>query len=115
MIAEIARTLVEFLKLAPRYFFAVGLAAAFLLFAGQQTLRDLGVFDFAQKNRSVLGLVLVGSSTLFGAFMAADLLGFIQRWWNRRRFHGRISKRLHNLTEDEKQILRFYFAQNIRA
>lgn len=115
MIAEIARTLVEFLKLAPRYFFAVGLAAGFLLFAGPQTLKDLGVFEFAQRNRSTLGLVLVGSSTLFGAFLLADLLGFMGRWWNRRRYHGRITKRLHNLTEDEKQILRFYFAQNIRA
>ena len=54
MFAEIAKTFLEFLKLAPRYLIAIGVLAAILLFASEEFLKRIGVFELAQDNRSAL-------------------------------------------------------------
>lgn len=115
MIAEIGKTLLEFLKLAPRYLIAFAVFAAFLLFSPDSLLKQLGVFDFTQNNRSWLGITLIASTALFGVSTICDTLNWIKRWWRRRKEFQRITQRLHRLTEDEKQILRFYVTENTRA
>jgi hypothetical protein len=115
MTIEFAKTLLEFIKLAPRYLVALGIAAAVLLFAKTEILKSIGVFEFTQANRSMLGLTLVVTSALFAVSAASDGISSINRWWIRRRHDRRIIERLNCLTEDEKQILRFYFAKNTRA
>lgn len=115
MFAEAAKIFLEFLKLAPRYLIALGAMAAFMLFADEKFLKLIGVFEFAQNNRPVLGLTLVVSVALFVVSAADDLVGFARRWWLRRRRYFRIAERLQRLTEDEKQILRYYIAENTRA
>lgn len=115
MIADLGKMLLEFLKLAPRYLVALAIFSAFFLFSPESLLKRLGVFDFVQTNRSWLGITLIASSALFGVSLLADVLMGIKRWWwKRRRFH-QITQRLYRLTEDEKQILRFYLAENTRA
>jgi hypothetical protein len=115
MISEIAKTFLEFLKLAPRYFIALGVIAAFLLFTDEKILKFIGVFEFAQNNRPMLGLVLVVSVALFVVSVAADAGALVKGWWHKRKFYLRMTERLNRLTEDEKQILRFYLAKNTRA
>jgi len=115
MFSEIAKSVLEFLKLAPRYLIALGIFAAFLLFSPESLLKHLGVFDFTQNNRPWLGIIFIASVALFGVSICADILNWIKRWWWRRKEFQRITKRLHRLTEDEKQILRFYIAENTRA
>jgi hypothetical protein len=115
MLAEAAKTFLEFLKLAPRYLIALGVMAAVLLFSSEAFLKFIGVFEFAQENRPMLGLTLVVTSALFAVSVAGDVITFIQQWWLRQRLYRRITKRLNCLTEDEKQILRFYLAENTRA
>jgi hypothetical protein len=115
MLHEIAKTFLVFLKLAPRYLVAFGVAAAFLLFSSDQTLKRLGLFEFTQNNRPMLGMILVGSVTLFGVWVAAGLMNWVRRWWLKRKFHRHVIERLHRLTEDEKEILRYYLAANSRA
>ncbi|WP_459722168.1 superinfection exclusion B family protein [Sideroxyarcus sp. TK5] len=113
--AEIAKTFLEFLKLAPRYLIALGVMAAILLFPSRQFLEQIGVAEFAQNNRAVLGLTLVVTVSLFIVSVAADVIDLIKKWRRRRNLYRRITDRLHSLTEDEKQILRFYLAENTRA
>ena len=113
--SEIANTLLEILKLAPRYLIALGVMAAALLFADEEFLKFIGVFEFAQNNRSLLGLSLVVTVSLFAVSIGADALALIKGWWQKRKLYRRITERLHRLTEDEKQILRFYISQNTRA
>jgi hypothetical protein len=115
MFSEIAKSVLEFLKLAPRYLIALGIFAAFFLFSPQSVLKHLGVFDFTQNNRPWLGITFIASVALFGVSICADILNWIKRLWWRRKEFQRITKRLHRLTEDEKQILRFYVAENTRA
>lgn len=115
MISDIAKALIEFLRLAPRYLIAVGIFAGFLLFASDSLLQRLGLIAFTQQNRPYLGLALVGTIALFVVSLAADLIGLVRTWRRRRRARANITARLGHLTEGEKQILRYYFAKNTRA
>lgn len=115
MVVELAKTLLEFVKLAPRFLVALGLAAGMLLFANDQLLKRLGLTELVQKYRFALGLTLVISAALLGVYIVLFVLGSIKGWWRKRQFHSAVIKRLHNLTEDEKQILRYYLANDTRA
>jgi hypothetical protein len=115
MIAEIAKFVLEFLKLAPRYFIALGLFAAFLIFCPDGLLRQLGVFDFAQSNRTWLGVALIASAALFAVSVSVNIFDWLKAWWRRRKEFRHITKRLCRLTEDEKQILRFYISEKTRT
>src|SRR5947209_19745240 len=114
MLHEIAKTILEFFKLAPRYLIALGAAAAFLLFSSEQTLKRLGLVEFIQNNRAILGVTLVGSVALFGIWVVASIINAIRRWWHKRKFYRDMIQRLPRLTEDEKQIPRYYVTANSR-
>jgi hypothetical protein len=109
MFVEIAKTFLEFMKLAPRLLVALALAAGVMLFASDQ------LSDFVLKYRSVLGVTLVVSVALVVTYIAVSLLGSIKNRWHQRRFRKQLIERLHDLTENEKQILRYYIANNTRA
>lgn len=113
--SEIAKTLLEILKLAPRYLVAFGVVSAFLLFVDEKLLKFIGVFEFAQNNRSMLGLTLIVTVALFVVSVAADAIAFVKGMWRKRKIYRRITERLNRLTEDEKQILRFYVEKKTRA
>lgn len=115
MVAELAKTLLEFTKLAPRFIFALGIAAGTLLFVSDKFLKRIGLTEFVQKYRFALGLVLIVSAALLIVYTALSVIGAIQRRWRKRGYHKHIVKRLQRLTEDEKQILRYYLAYNTRA
>lgn len=115
MVAELAKTLGELLKLAPRFLVALGVAAAVLLFASDQLLKRIGLSELVQKYRFALGLTLVMSTALIAVYVGLFVLKSIKRWWYRRRSHRYIVQRLSHLTEDEKQILRYYYARSTRA
>ncbi|CAI06309.1 similar to ATP/GTP-binding protein [Aromatoleum aromaticum EbN1] len=115
MIAEAAKTFLEFLKLAPRYLIALGVMAAVLLFSSEVFLKFIGVFEFAQDNRPMLGLTLVVTGALFAVSVAGDGIALVKQRWLRRHRYRRVAERLQCLTEDEKQILRSYLAANTRA
>ena len=79
MVAELARTLLEFLRLAPRFLVALGMAAVMLLFANDQLLKRLGLTELVQKYRFAIGLTLVISTALLGVYLVLFGLGSINR------------------------------------
>jgi hypothetical protein len=113
--ADLAKALMEFLRLAPRYMAALAVVAAFLLFSTDDLLKRLGVFDFTQQNRPAIGMTLLVSAALLGVSLSSGATASFRRWRANRRFFFRVVNRLHTLTEDEKQILRYYLAKNTRA
>jgi len=115
MPTEIAKLVLDVLKLAPRYLIALGVIAGFLLFADDNIVQTIGLTEIIKKYRSAFGLVLVGSSGLFIVSLAADALNFYKKFRNKGKARNRITSRLAQLTEDEKQILRYYLANNTRA
>jgi hypothetical protein len=115
MVSEIAKVFLDFLKLAPRFLAAMGFAAALLLFSGDQSLKRLGLSEFVEKWRFALGLTLVACAALLATHLSAYLLGRAKRGWHKRKIDRRMIERLQQLTEAEKQILRYYLAYQTRA
>ncbi len=115
MVPELVSGFFQFLKLAPRYLVALGVVAGALLFLNRSTLEQLSVANIADANREVLGLTLVVTTSLFVTSLCGDLIGVGVRLIRSRRNLKKIEHRLNNLTEDEKQILRYYLAENTRA
>ena len=109
------KPLFEFLKLTPRYLIAIGLVAGLLIF-GSDGFRDtLGLTEFAQKYRPVHGVLFLSSIALILVGIAGSGVDWVKREWRKRTTFRFITKRLHVLTEDEKQILRHYILRNTRT
>ncbi|TDQ37002.1 superinfection exclusion B family protein [Thiopseudomonas denitrificans] len=115
MLADFAKTALEFLKLAPRYLIAVALIAGALLFLPDAWLQRIGINAFAETHRQWLGLTFLVSATLWGvSAIGACWVWILERIFERR-VRRHIVKKLSSLNEDEKQILRYYFAKETRA
>ena len=115
MVSEVVKAFLDVLKLAPRFLAATGFVAGLLLFSNDQILKRLGVTDFVQKWRFVLGLTLVVSVALPGVHFGAYLLESVKRSWRKKQLGKHVKERLHRLTEDEKQILRYYIVHKTRS
>ena len=115
MINSITKPLFEFLKLTPRYLIALGITAAFMLFSTESILKNLGIYDFAQNYRHWLSFVLILSSAILIVTVVIEITKWPKRWWRKRKFYNRMTERLNCLTENEKQILRFYIGQQSKT
>ncbi len=115
MFAEIVKSLIEILKLAPRYLAAIALIAGALILLPPDILAMLGLEEFSTEYRMWLGLSLLVSLGICLVSVVLWLYQSILDVLNRRSIRSFIVKKLNRLTEDEKQILRYYFAKETRS
>ena len=113
--SEYFKLLLDFVKLTPRYLIAIGLVAGLILFGSNNFRETLGLTKFAQDFRSLLGILFLSSIVLLLVAIGGGGIRWIQIWWRRRKGFQRITRRLQCLTEEEKQVLRYYISQNTRA
>jgi len=109
----------ELLKLAPRYLAAVGLFSGILLFLPDRVLNRLGVADLTQNYRTWFGVAFLVAVSMLVIHWVIE---FVNSYWqkslrekSRKRTTERIVKHLQSLTEEEKEILRFYIWQKTRT
>jgi len=112
---NVLQALLEVLKLAPRYLVALTVASAFLLFAKDDWLNRLGVLKFTEDYRPWLGITLILTGSLFAVSVFIDGFRWLQGKRRRARLRDLGLQRLQSLTEEEKQILRFYIAKKTRT
>lgn len=107
--------LIEWLKLSPRYLFAVTVACSLLLFLPASTLKNLGLIDIQKSFRPWFGVIWI----VCIALMATHGLIAVGLWGKgklkRYRLLRRGRRRLHNLTSEEKRRLAPYIAKNTRT
>lgn len=103
-------SVVEILKIAPRYLAAIGLFCGLILLAPDRLLDWLGVLDVAQNYRQWFGVAFLAAVALLVVHGAIEIGRVVRNRTRLQKKHERSLKRLHCLTEDEKQILRFYVA-----
>jgi len=115
MISEIVKSVVEVLKLAPRYLAALALIAGVLIFLPVSWLEVLGLKAFSIEHRSWLGLVLLVSLGICAVSAAIRVIEAVGGAFHRRGVRRFVAEKLNRLTEGEKQILRFYFAKGTRS
>jgi len=115
MLAETTKAIVEILKLAPRYLAALCIISGFLILSPPEWLSVLGLDSIVASHRPWVGLALLVSTAVCLVSAVIWLMEFVRRKWRDRSTRQYIVAKLHSLTEDEKQILRYYVAKNTRA
>jgi hypothetical protein len=115
MIEALARVFLEILKLAPRYLIALFVISTILIYVDEETLKFIGVLDFSKDNRLFLGLTLIVTGSLFAVYVVSSGISFAKGSWLNWKKYRRVTERLHRLTENEKQILRYYLVEQTRA
>lgn len=112
---DIFKHIFEALKLAPKYLIAISVVLGFLLFAPAEFMQWFGVADVAKDYRQWFGLGFLAFTTLLVVSLAQGTYAVVRNWIGKLRFKRKLRKRLTRLTEDEKQILRFYVAKQTRS
>ncbi len=112
---EFVKMLLDILKLAPRYLVALGIVAAFFIFSPESWLKNFGCSELAQHYRPYLFFIFVFTSVLFAVDRSISVVGWIRHKSIVSKIAQRRMERLHRLTENEKQILRFYIAKQSRS
>lgn len=117
---KILEKLIDILELSPRFFFLpIMLVTAFALFAPDTWLDFFAVMTLVSQNRSLLGVAFLVSAIFVLVSAGHSLYSWSKNTIESRQKHTRrlesTRKRLHNLTEDEKDLLRRYTQNGTRT
>ena len=107
--------IIEFLKLTPRYLVALWLPTAVILFAPPQFNQRLGISKFTDDYRFWIGIVFLVTSTLFITHTLTPAFAWIREAMRVHIIAKNMKRYLRGLTEDEKQILRFYIRKETKT
>ena len=105
----------DWIKLPPKYLLALALAMGSLLFGSAGFIECLGLGKIIEEYRGWTGTVFVVVTALLIAHFANGCFRMAVKEINRRRGLYWSRKRLHDLTPQEKRILRGYVYQNTRS
>ena len=103
------------LQLAPRYLAVISISCGFYLFAPSEWIAKLELDNLDQKYRPYVGGVFLISSGVVIVAVIRWFSMFCMAFLKVRIIKRKAIKRLQNLNEDEKQILRFYVSQQTRS
>ena len=115
MPTDILKDLLEAVKLTPKHLIAISLVLAFLLFGPVDKLQWFGVADVAKDYRQWLGIGFLACNALLAVSVGQWAFVLGRNTIRKRQFKRDMLERLGRLTEDEKQILRFYIAEQTRG
>lgn len=112
---DFGKSFIEFIKLTPRYLVAVSIFCGLLLFLPAETLNQIGADEFADKHRFWLGALFLASLTLWVVAMVkfgwVAISDNVRHWLLKQS----VRKRLEELTEEEKEVLRYYIQNQTRT
>jgi hypothetical protein len=115
MFTDIAKHLLDAIKLSPRYLVAISFVLGFALFAPAELAQKFGVDGLAKDYRTGMGVGLLLCLALLAVGGGQWIYEAIRKPLRTRRFKRDLHQRLCRLTEDEKQILRYYMVKQTRA
>lgn len=108
-------TIKEWLKLKPRYLFAILLVSGVLVFSPETWLNELGLKSIVDSYRGWIGGVFLVSGILLLtnglAFLFEPIQGSINDWRRTLVY----SKQLKTLSSTEKKVLKKYFDQDTQS
>ena len=107
--------LVEWIKLSPRYLLPLLLFTGFVLFAPSSVLSAFGLVGFVSDYRPWFGAAFLLSATLLISAAIAACYGRVIRWRRQAQREKYMRRRLHHLSEPEKEILRGYIEWSTRT
>jgi len=109
------KSILEFLKLTPKNITPILLISSLLLFSPKEWLIFFKLFNLKEQYHFIISIVFLFSSVILLNYIIFKFFSLVRNFFFRLKVKKKIYKRLENLTEDEKQILRYYIAKNTRA
>ncbi|GGN54923.1 super-infection exclusion protein B [Oceanobacillus indicireducens] len=106
MASGIKFDLIEFLKLAPKYFLPLLLFSGFVIFIPSSWLGYLSLDELVNKYRWIFSLVFLLSLSLILSGTAIGIGGRLKRARGKRNVKKNVKAKLENLSERQKSILR---------
>jgi len=105
----------DWIKLSPKYLSPIALVSGFLLFAKPSWLARFGLVEFVAQYRPYIGVIfLLAASLLVSHWLISSY-----KWLAKRRLWSKELKsakqHLHNLTHEEREILRAYVGRDTRT
>jgi hypothetical protein len=113
--SDIIKSLLEFFKLKPVHFVAISIFFGFLLFGSTELSQLDDLLEFAKNYRVLIGGAFVASNSVLIALLLERLFIRASRGYLSFKISQSIIKTLRGLTEDEKQILRFYLTKQTKT
>jgi hypothetical protein len=109
----------EWIKLAPRYLFAIAVVVCLLLFGPKCMVQGLGLSDLVASGRPWLGAALLLSVALLLAHAVAgpggSVVSYLREKSEKRQCLKRAKGRLHQLTPEEKRVLAAFLVEHTRT
>jgi hypothetical protein len=112
---SLAKSIMEAIKLSPRYLLPICIFTGFLVFAPKDVLSIFGLTGIVSSYRPYFGLVFLGSVSLLASSAFIVLYEFIKAKRRQRAVREYRRQRLHHLTEDEKELLRGFIEGQTRT
>ena len=107
--------LIDWLKLTPRYLFAISLGTGLLLFGPMSILERLGLFKFLAEYRAWLGTIFIAATTIWVSHGLAQV-GNVGLAWLKEKNAIRICRsELKDLSPQERAILRQFINGNTKT
>ncbi|MGJ0484100.1 MAG: superinfection exclusion B family protein [Methylomicrobium sp.] len=107
--------IIQALKLAPRYLIAISIFSGILIFASDKTAKLLGIYQFTQDYHQWIGITFIATISLIAIDWGIKISAVVRNMVRSVKFKKRIIQCLHTLTEEEKQILRYYLAKQSKT
>ena len=112
---DMAKNLVDWIKLSPRYLLPICLFTGFVVFAAPETLSIFGLVEIVERYRPWFGLAFLGSAVLLVSAALVSIYEWLMQKRRERAMEGYGRRRLRALTEDEKTILRGFIEGRTRT
>jgi len=107
--------ILDWLKLSPKYLFAVSVVCGSILFGPEFLLKKLGLDIFIADYKKFIGVAFLGVNVLLFAHIFSFIYSFFNKKIKTVFYFKKRRKRLHSLTPDEKNILSYYIFNNTRS
>jgi hypothetical protein len=105
----------DWIKLSPKYLLPISLATGFIVFAKAEWLQPLGLTDLRVKYLPWIGAIFLLSTVLLLSHAAFKLFSWVQFRISMKRGLKGAKERLHNLTGEEREILRGYIGNGTKT
>ena len=108
-------SLVEWIKLSPKYLIGIALACGVLLFSPSAWVRFLGLEIFLSATRPWIGIVFIAAIVLLAVNIGSNIWIWVSNYIKNKSQRKRRIERLHKLTTEEKEILLGFILNKTRT
>jgi hypothetical protein len=105
----------DWIKLSPKYLLPISLTTGFIIFAKTEWLQLFGLAELRAKYLPWIGGIFLLSTVLLFSHTVFTFSSWVRKRVSMKRALKRAKQRLHNLTEEERNILQNYIGSGTKT